>query len=358
MREPLEGRIKEAFARAYEPPAEDLHRMLEEPQPSRRQGRRRLARLGALALVAALAAVAISVPRALVPAPRPTRSTSFPRVYPDYGYLVLATKQDLSGRGGKVYLGVVPSDRGYGIILQTRCAARTLGSFTETVAGGQVVKNFLIGVAGANGRSFFFASAPTAASHACAADNLAGGSTQIPAAEPSRGESQPQRLYVVAAKGIAWRVTLEVYGRLGNPPQLPATLGTCRSSGVGWGGIGPVRRKGGVELNLQPSSVYPALRAPCRLVVPVKLGLFWAGTTKPLPVAGNLAPVRLSGAYSGGPMPNLNWTWSNWCGPRRAVQEVVFGPRGAVLTNSTSTVPLPDCNAPTRPSRLALVQGG
>ena len=356
MREPLEGRIKEAFARAYEPPAEDLHRMLEEPQPSRRQGRRRLARLGALALVAALAAVAISMPRALVPAPRPTRSTSFPQVYPDYGYLVLATKQDLSGRGGKVYLGVVPSDRGYGIILQTRCAAPVLGSFTKVVGGGQSVRDFLIGISGSNGRPFFFTVAPKPGDHACSANELGTGATQIPAAASSR--PQPKRLYVVAAKGIAWRVTLEVYGRLGNPPQLPATLGTCRSSGVGWGGIGPVRRKGGVELNLQPSSVYPALRAPCRLLVPVKLGLFWAGTTKPLPVAGNLAPVRLSGAYSGGPMPNLNWTWSNWCGPRRAVQDVFFGPGGAVLTETTSADPLPVCQDRSSPSRLTVASGG
>ena len=176
--------------------------------------------------------------------------------------------------------------------------------------------------------------------------------------ESSRGGSQPQRLDVVAAENIAWRVTLEVYSSLGNPLQLPATLGTCPSSGVGWGVLGPARRKGEVELSLQPSSIYPAHRTPCRLLVPVRLGLFWVGTTKLLPIAGNLARVRLSGAYAGGPMLSLSWTWSNWCDPRRAVQEVFFGPWGAVLTETTSAGPLPVGQDRSRPSRLTVAPGG
>ncbi len=355
MERALEDRIKEAFARAYEPPAADLRRMLSQPSLSSRARGRRLVRVGLLALVAALVAVAMSLPRALVPAPKPLSRTPFAQVFPDYGYVVVATRVDLSGRGGKVYLGVVPPGRGYGVFLQTRCAARNLGSFTETVGGGQVVKDFLIGIAGANGRSFSFYSAPSATDHTCAADNLAGGSTQIPA-QPAGGRPQP--LYVIAARGLAWRATLEVYDRLGSPPQIPATLGTCQSSGLGWGGSNVPAGNGGVDVfTLQPSR-YPANRGPCQLALPVRLGLFWAGTTTPLSVVGNLRQVVLSGPFDGGPTPSLAWRWANWCGPRRPVQEVVFGPGGSVLTDTTSVLRLPSCQDQSTPSSLTLKRGG
>jgi hypothetical protein len=357
MMQPLEDRIKEAFANAYQPPAADLRRMLLQPAGRSRPRGQRLLRVGALALVAGLVAAAISLPRTLGPAPHPISSHPFSQVFPDYGYVVVATIEDLSGRGGKVYLGVVPPGRGYGVLLQTRCAARTLGSFSETVAGGQVVKDFLIGISSASGHVFSFYSAPSPADHTCAADNLAGGGTQIPG-QPLNGDSKPQRLYVIAAKGIAWRATLEVYGSLGSPPQLPATLGTCRSSGLGWGSDTPGRTDGTVAVTLQPSSDYPTGKAPCQLQLPVRLGLFWAGTTTPLSVAGNLSTAPLAGRYDGGPAPSLTFRWSNWCGPRRPVQEVFFGPGGAVLIDSTAPVKLPLCQDQSRPSRLAVSSAG
>ncbi len=353
MRRPMEVRIKEAFASSYEPPGDDLRQMLARPAPSPRHQRRRLARLGAFALVAVLVAVAISAPRALRSAPTSAPSRSFPQVYPDYGYLVVATKQDLSGKGGKFYLGSVPSDRSYGVTLQTSCASRQLTPFTKTLAGGQRVHDLVAGVEGSSGPLAIFVTTSAPRDRPCSANDLGGGSSLVPA-ETGSGVHR-LNLYVLAAKGIAWRVTIEVYGRLGSPPHLPATLGACPSAGLGWGTIGP---PGGAatKLSLAPSGSYPPHRASCQLVLPVRLGLFWAGTTSPLPIAGNPAEAQLSGPYDGGPTPSESWIWTNWCGSRRPVQAVFFGPRGAVLLDQTSGVKLPSCEEHSRPSTLT-VQG-
>ena len=356
MNEHIREQIRRAFEDEYQAPAMDLRQML---RASGRRQRRRVGmpvRLGAVVAVTALVAVAIALPRVISLSPRSAAGSRFSQVLPDYGYVVIATAQNLSGKGGKQELGVLPAGRAYGVDVQTYCTGSSLHTTTYVAAKKAAWKHLIVGVFSSDGHIQEGQTAPTSLVRHCSA--LVGdsrGSGNSGTASP--GSPQPEPLFVVAAPGIAWRVTLEAYRKLGAPPQLPTTLGTCRSQGISWSWSPRSNSASGSEISLQPT--FNPTIPKCYLTVPVKLGLYVGGTTNPVNVSGNLHVATLAGPGGGNPpFPRLKWRWSNWCGPRRPVQLVFFGPDGAVIVDTTTAVPTPSCVNHSLPSSLILESAG
>ena len=59
------------------------------------------------------------------------------------------------------------------------------------------------------------------------------------------------------------------------------------------------------------------------------------GNFDPHPLFGNLNPTNQT--------PSLIWRWTNWCGPRSAVQVVLQLTSGALLLDTNTPVQLPAC---------------
>ncbi|MGA9775779.1 MAG: hypothetical protein WBU92_07650 [Candidatus Dormiibacterota bacterium] len=350
MSRSLEEQIRNAFAEGYREPAQDLRKALWEPRRPRRRAGSVALRMGALLVTATLVAVGISLPR--VAGPRPAPASGFSPVLPDFGYVVVASAQDLSGRGGPRTLGVVPPGRRYGVIVQSRCASRWVRPLPKVEGGAAAADNLLLGVLGGRRGLFLFATARSSKPTLCrsALGAGAGGSSGLGGPTSASG---PEAFSVRSAPGIAWRAYLEVYTGPGQPAMLPSVLGTCSARDLGWS-FGPGKRSGSaVDFSLTPEgdSVVP----PCQLLLPVRLGLYEGGTTLPLRVSGNSAAATLAGRYQGGPGgPTLRWRWTNWCGPQRRVQAAFIAPGGAVIGATSAPVPLPVCTNPSRPSRLVL----
>ena len=276
---------------------------------------------------------------------------------PDYGYVVVATAQDLSGSGGRRLLGVVPPGHPYGVIFQDRCTGPTLHATNFALSRNATWKNLILGVFSADGHLQVGTSAPKPFARHCASlvGTPGGGSTLAGSVGSAAGSSRPEPVFVVAAPGIAWRVTLEISRGTSPPRPLPKTLGTCPSDRLGWAASPGTQAGPAVDYSLRPegNSVTP----PCRLSLPIRLGLYLGGTETPLPISGNGQSATLSGRYQGGPpFLGLTWRWSNWCGSRRPVQAVYFGPGGAVIASTTHPLPLPACVDPAQPSRLVLLR--
>ena len=352
MTEHLREQIRRAFEDEYQAPSIDLRQMLRASERGQRPRVGMPVRLGAVVALMALVAVAIALPRFISLSPRPAAGSRFSQVLPDYGYVVIATAQNLSGKGGRQELGVLPAGRAYGVDIQTYCTGPTLHTTTYVAAKEAAWRHLIVGVFSSDGHIQEGQTARTSLVRDCSA--LVGHSSRSGSmGTTSPGSPRPEPLFVVAARGIAWRVTLEAYRTLGGPPQLPTTLGTCRSQGVGWSWSPGSSSASGSEISLQPT--FDPTTPKCRLTVPVKLGLFFGGTTTPVKVSGNLHVATLAGSGGGNPpFPRLRWRWSNWCGPRRPVQLVFFGPNGAVIVDTTTPVPTPACVSPSLPSTLIL----
>jgi hypothetical protein len=129
---------------------------------------------------------------------------------------------------------------------------------------------------------------------------------------------------------------------------------------VGWGAAFSRRVGSGFEYTVYPSGQENRGSAkPCQFVAEVRLGLYFVGSNMPLAVDGNLQPHRISGVLSRFlPGHPATWTWTNWCGPRSAVQVVVQLSSGALLMDSNSPIPLPACKDSHDPSVLRLTSSG
>ncbi len=329
MNRSIEERIRTAFEVEYEPPLADL-----------RQGfgkRRRLprnARWGRLAAAVAVAAVvtaAISVPRLLGLGAGPT--TANPRgwttLVPNFGYVIVATAENLSGRGGTQLLGVEPPGRYVGFLVESQCIGGKAGQLPGKVRGLGVV----VGTKAGTGTGFFIG-APSSGS-SCVTPGVGGGLEDAKV-------GQPTRIYVTAAPGMRWRVAMEV-ARGSVLPRLPKTLGSCPTQQLGWG-FQDQNRGGSLILTLNsqlqraPGTASPA---SCHLVVPVRLGLYYAGTEQPIAGSGASFSTgtmvgNLGGSSKGAlTQVTVSWSWANWCGGERTVQAVFFGPDSAVLIDAT-----------------------
>ncbi len=350
MNHSIEERIARAFEDEYERPRADLRRMLWEPRRSRRGGGAVLVRLGAVVAVTALVGVALSVPRVVGrhPAPASVSGSKFSAPVPDFGYEVVSVVENLSGRGGTQLVGVEPPGRAAQVLLQLRCQpGRPVGHLpgkeawaqAEIRSGGTVV-----GVVGDH--------SPTkgAAPSTCPPDG--GGQTS---GDGLVIVTKPTQITITTPPGIRWQAALEVARTSTSvtpPSAMPQLLGTCPSLQVNWGtavsgnGFGTMTLYPGLDSGA--GFAHPV--SSCHLVARVRLGIYYLGTPTPIaPIPSSEADQMISGTLTagagGGPQGSVqvSWHWGNWCGPRRAVQAVLFGPNSVVLGEVSGSA-LPACH--------------
>ena len=338
MKEPLESAIGRAFENEYREPPTDLRSAL------RFRSRPRRGRLAAgilvFALVGAVVAATVSLPRLAGRAPASGRASS--GFIPDFGYRLAGSK---SGGAGRTYLGTVPAGYEYGVFLSNSCRAKVT-PFRLPQGNGPAGVGWVLAVEVGNTAAW---SVPASSGrHPCQGSGGASRTTK-----PAQGRL---RLYVVAARGVRWRAELEVARVPGPLPSPPAILGECPSSQLGWGSSAGRTGKGGWDYYAYPTRQGAK---PCRFVAEVRLGLYLASSLRPLAVDGNLQLHQISGVLNGsGGGPSATWTWTNWCGPRSAVQVVLELSSGAPLLDSNSPIPLPACEDSHAPSLLRLTASG
>lgn len=351
MNQRIEERIRRTFEDEYRAPTRDLRQGLRQPVRSRRSMATTLARVGALVMVGAIVALALSLPRIMTQQPSPTSRFRTSSTLTSYGFVVAATAEDLSGKGGRRELGLIPAGHQAELTTKATCVGRRVDPVHFTPTGKETVHDLLLGVFSADGRVESFSTAPRN-SHYCrdgVTDSLRGLDSVTTSGAT---ESRPEPVFVVAAPGVAWRVVLAVSRSTSPPAELPAELGSCSSSGLEWA-LSSTKSGAAVKIRLTPIGSAPE----CQLSIPVRMELYVGGTEKPLHVFGNHRVTTLTGSYTGLLSDSgLVWRWSNWCASRRAVQDVFFGPNGAVIANGLSAMPLPSCVDRSQPSRLVLVR--
>lgn len=337
--------VRRAFQAEYQPSAIAAERLPWGSNPKPRTHWRRGGKLGVTALAALIAAAAISLPLVVQPT-RPV-GAGFAAVQPPLGYAPVATV--LGTGGGRVELGVVPAGHWYAVTVQTRCTGAPVRTKTVPLKGGKAASGVLVAVIGPRGQAVTFSTAAPQADRRCSAQ-LSPGQIEMRSGGPlSRNGSLP--LYIVAASGIAWRATLAIWPSAAPPPQLPPLLGTCSSQDIGWQSTNG--RGNGIAISFTLSANLVSSTGPCDLVVPVTLGLYVAGTTTPLDVVGNPSSSSITSALNGAAVSQpLTWAWTNWCGPKLAVQAGYLGPGGALLASTSINVKLPSCTDSLRPSEL------
>ncbi|MDA8394752.1 MAG: hypothetical protein M0T72_05830 [Candidatus Dormibacteraeota bacterium] len=343
MREPLESRIRKVFLDEYREPTSDLRSALRfRPRP---RPRKLVQRALVFAVVGAVVVATVSLPRLAGRAPSSGRASS--GFIPDFGYQLVGSK---SGGAGRTYLGTVPAGYAYGLFLSNTCGAHVT-PFRLSGGDGPAGAGWLVAVQAGHAAPVMAVPA-SSGRHRCQAS---GGGSRIAQTAPGR-----MRVYVLAARGVRWKAELEVARRPGALPTPPAMLGGCPSADVGWGSA--LGRQGGsaTEYTLYPSGQGNGGAAkPCQLAAEVRLGLYAARTLRPLAVDGNLQPHRLSGTLSSATNePSLTWRWTNWCGPRAAVQAVLQLASGALLLDSNAPIPLPACRDRHAPSVLTVRASG
>ncbi|HUY54649.1 MAG TPA: hypothetical protein VMV23_05780 [Candidatus Nanopelagicaceae bacterium] len=348
MSQSIEERISSAFEAEYERPRADLRRMLWEPRRSRRGRGAVLVRLGAVVAVAALVGVALSVPRVVGrhPAPGSNSAPKFSSPVPDFGYEVVSTVANLSGRGGTHLVGVEPPGRAAQVLLQLRCQpGRSVGHLPGKDAWAQAEirsGGTLVGAVGDHSPAK--GQAPSTCPHQ--GGGLSGGAGLAIVAKPTQ-------ITITTPPGIRWQAALEVAQTptsVTPPSAMPQFLGSCPSLQVTWGteisgnGFGAITLYPGLDSGA--GSPHPV--SSCHLVARVRMGIYYLGTQTPIaPIPPNQADQTISGALMGdsGPQGSIKatWHWGNWCGPRRAVQAVLFGPTSVVLGEVSGSA-LPACH--------------
>ncbi len=343
MSEPLESRIREMFLDEYREPPTALRAGLR--FQARPRHRRLLQRVLVFAVVGAVAVATVSLPRLARGAPAGGRASR--GFIPDFGYQLVGSK---SGGAGRTYIGTVPAGYEYGLFLSNTCGPQ-VAPFRLPRGEGPAAAGWLVAVQAGHAAPVMAVPA-SSGRHPCQAS---GGGSRIAQTEPGRIE-----VYVLAARGVRWKAELEVARRPGALPTPPAMLGGCPSVDVGWGSA--FGRQGGSAFEY---TVYPSGHGdggagkPCQLAAEVRLGLYAARTLRPLAVDGNLQPHRLSGTLqSATNEPSLTWRWTNWCGPRAAVQVALQLASGALLLDSNASIPLPACRDRHAPSVLTVQASG
>jgi hypothetical protein len=338
VRDPLASAIHRAFEDDYREPPTDLRSALR----WRPRARRRSLAAGILvfALVGAVVAATVSLPRLAGGAPAGGRASS--GFIPDFGYRLAGAK---AGGAGRTYLGTVPAGYEYGVFLSNSCEA-SVTPFRLPRSGSPARAGWLVAVE-AGSKAPLMAVPASSGRHPC--QSSGGGGTRP--AQPAQGRL---RLYVVAARGLRWKAELEVARRPGALPTPPAMLGACPSADVGWGSAFGRQGGGALEYTVYPSGQGKAGAAkPCRFAAEVRLGLYLVGSLRPLAVDGNLELHQISGLLSWSvPGPSRSWSWTNWCGPRSAVQVVLQLSSGSLILDSNSPIPLPACTDSRAPSLL------
>ena len=328
MREPLETRIRKAFLNEYREPPNDLRSALQ--LRSRPRPRRVVQRTLVFAVVAAVVVVTVSLPRLAGQSPAAGRASG--GFIPDFGYRLVSSR---SGGAGRTYLGTVPAGYEYGVFLSNTCQAKVI-PFRLPRRDGPARAGWLVAVVvGSAAPVMDFPANSTR--HPCQA---LGGGSRIAATAPT-----PQRLYVSAARGVRWKAELEVARSPGVLPTPPVMLGGCPSADVGWGFTSGRHGGSGFQYTIYPSGeVSGKGTKTCQLAAEVRLGLYAAGTLRPLAVSGNLEPHLLSGKLNPTTQtPSVTWRWTNWCGSRSAVQVVVQLTSGALLLDTNAPIQLPAC---------------
>ncbi len=338
MSEPLESAIHRAFDDEYREPPTDLRSALGFHARPRRG--RLAAGVLVFALVGAVVAATVSLPRLAGRGPASGQASS--GFIPDFGYRLAGSR---SGGAGRTYLGIVPAGYEYGVYLSNTCSAKVT-PFHLPHGDGPAGAGWLLAVEAGNTAAW---SVPAGSGrHPCQGS---GGGTRTTLPAPRRLE-----LYVVAARGVRWKAELEVARVPGPLASPPAILGGCSSNQVGWGSSAGRTGKGGWDYQAYPTGQGAK---PCRFVAEVRLGLYLASSLRPLAVGGNLQLHQISGVLNGsGRGPSATWIWTNWCGPRSAVQVVLQLSSGALLMDSNSPIPLPACKDSHAPSVLRLTSSG
>lgn len=300
--------------------------------------------------VAALVGVALGVPRVVGrhPAPGSNSAPKFSAPVPDFGYEVVSTVENLSGRGGTQLVGVEPPGRAAQVLLELRCPpGHSVGHLSGKDAWAQAEirsGGTLVGVVGdhspAKGR------APSTCPHQGGGQNGGDGLAIV---------TKPTQIAIITPPRIRWQAALEVARTSTSvtpSSALPQFRGTCPSLQVNWGTAVSGSGFGAMTLypGLDSGAGFPHPIPSCHLVARVRLGIYYLGTQTPIAqIPPNEADQTISGALIGGsvggPQGSIQatWHWGNWCGPRRAVQAVLFGPNSVVLGEASGSA-LPACH--------------
>jgi hypothetical protein len=216
----IRDQIRRDFETEYRAPTVDLTQMLRPSGHIQRHRGATLGRAGAVIAVAAVVALAVTLPRIVSPIPNPATGSGCSKVSPSRGYRITGSAQPLSTHGGQE-LGVVPAGHAFGVIVQRACTSQALPAviFAPSPRLGSV--QLMPYFPSSHGKVQLLYTAPTASVRNCqvGGDPVGGGPT--PAATYPARPTVNLVCSVIVPGGVPFRVTLEVSIRPGTPSKLP-----------------------------------------------------------------------------------------------------------------------------------------
>jgi hypothetical protein len=216
----IRDQIRRDFETEYRAPTVDLSQMLRPSGHIQRHKSATLGRAGAVIAVAALAALAVTLPRIVSPIPNPATGAGCSKVSPSKGYRITGSALTLSNHGGQD-LGPVPAGHAFGVIVQPTCTSQALPAviFAPSPRLGSV--QLIPYLPSSHGKVQLLYTAPTASLRNCevAGDPVGPGPTPA-ATYPARPNGNLVCALIVPG-GVPFRVTLEVSIRPGTPSKLP-----------------------------------------------------------------------------------------------------------------------------------------